>query len=134
MSVHVCVSTRALCAGGDRGDPQPQECLNCPRRRESPRLPCPHSAGCQRETCVPRARPSPPSLGLRVQSGKLSEIVNHRFLAGCSPLLIQVAITHSEYLATNWFFLWRRQNEECFALTRSTFSVSRGRGLGARKQ
>lgn len=60
--------------------------------------PEPRSAGCRREACLsPAARPQQSRAGWR----ELSEIVNHCFLAGCLPSLIQVAITHSEYLATN---------------------------------
>lgn len=101
------------------------------RSRGRPRLPCPpFPEGCRQESRLPE--PGHPSrvwhFGFRV---KLSEIVNHCFPADCLPLLIQVAISHSEYLSTNEFSLWRWQDEECFALTWSTFSVSRGRAMEA---
>lgn len=63
--------------------------------------------------------PAPPqwSLEVRVREGQLADTVNHCFLASCSPLLIQVAMTHSECLATDSFIPWRRQDEEWCALT-----------------
>lgn len=71
---------------------QPQEVCGWPRCGEQPFLPTPSGSSASHHK---------QSLELRVKRGEFSDTVNHCFLAGCLPLLIQVAITHSEYLATN---------------------------------
>lgn len=100
VNVHEYVHTCMLRVRGDRVTPGHSSVGRDPGAGAAPGRRVTLPAGFQ-GSCVSRARPSRQSLGLRVKRGARSEIVNHCFLAGCLPLLIQVAITHSEYLATN---------------------------------
>lgn len=100
VNVHEYVHTCMLRVRGDRVTPGHSSAGSDPGAGAAPGRRVTLPAGFQGSR-VSRARPSRQSLGLRVKRGARSEIVNHCFLAGCLPLLIQVAITHSEYLATN---------------------------------
>lgn len=93
-----------------QGQGQPRAAMSCP----------PFLLAASRSRVSPAPAPAPRSLEVPGEGRPVADTVNHCFPASCWPLLIQVATTHSECLATDSFIPWRRQDEGWCALTCST--------------